>query len=82
MLHVPSQFRPLFKRIGASSVSFIQALVVVPGMMFDSSLMGLLLVYLFYGLILMIITLVILFIYDKRKNSYYFKYKCINDENS
>ena len=71
-----------FKRIGASSVSFIQALVVVPGMMFDSSLMGLLLVYLFYGLILMIITLVILFIYDKRKNSYYYKYKCINDENS
>lgn len=71
-----------FKRIGASSVSFIQALVVVPGMMFDSSLMGLLLVYLFYGLILMIITLVILFIYDKRKNSYYFKYKCINEENS
>ena len=39
-------------------------------------------VYLFYGLILMIITLIILFIYDKRKNSYYFKYKCINGENS
>ena len=71
-----------FKRIGTSSVSFIQALVVVPGMMFDSSLIGLLLVYLLYGLILMIITLVILFIYDKRKNSYYFTYKCINGENS
>ena len=68
-----------FKRIGTSSVSFIQALVVVPGMMFDSSLIGLLLVYLLYGLILMIITLVI---YDKRKNSYYFTYKCINGENS
>lgn len=71
-----------FKRIGASSVSFVQALVVVPGMMFDSDLMGLLLTYLFYGLILMIITLIILFIYDKRKNSYYFEYKCISDENS
>lgn len=71
-----------FKRIGTSSVSFIQALVVVPGMMFDSSLIGLLLVYLFYGLILIIITLIILFIYDKRKNSYYFTYKCINGENS
>ena len=71
-----------FKRIGTSSVSFIQALVVVPGMMFDSNLIGLLLVYLLYGLILMIITLVILFIYDKRKNSYYFTYKCINGENS
>ena len=71
-----------FKRIGTSSVSFIQALVVVPGMMFDSSLIGLLLVYLLYGLILMIITLIILFIYDKRKNSYYFTYKCINGENS
>lgn len=71
-----------FKRIGTSSVSFIQALVVVPGMMFDSSLIGLLLVYLLYGLILMVITLIILFIYDKRKNSYYFTYKCINGENS
>ncbi len=72
MLHIAFSVQAAFKRIGTSSVSFIQALVVVPGMMFDSSLIGLLLVYLLYGLILMIITLVILFIYDKRKNSYYF----------
>ncbi len=82
MLHVHSSVQAAFKRIGTSSVSFIQALVVVPGMMFDSSLIVLLLVYLLYGLILMIITLIILFIYDKRKNSYYFTYKCINGENS
>ena len=71
-----------FKRIGASSISFVQALVVVPGMMSDSGILGFLLVYLFYGLILMIITLVIMFIIYKHKTSYFYTYKCLNDENS
>lgn len=71
-----------FKRIGTSSISLIQALIVVPGMMSDASILGYLLVYLFYGLVLMIITLVIMFIIYKHKTKYFYTYKCLNDENS
>lgn len=71
-----------FTRIGASHVSFVEALTVVPGMMLDSSLIGLLLAYLFYGLIFMIVTLILLFVYYKHKTSYFYTYKCLNGENS